>query len=379
MTRNHTKSPEYPLPCYLLDEEKLIANLKLIKSVREEAGVDIILAFKAFALWPIFPLIKKYMSGATASSLWEALLCQEEIGRKAHTYSPAYLPEDIKKLTELSSHLTVNSLEEYHRYKHIFKKEKVSIGLRVNPEYSTVKIDLYNPAAVGSRLGVSERKLRKYGLPAGIEGLHFHSLCESSAQDFKNTLSVFEKKFKKYFKQLKWVNFGGGHLMTRKGYDLDLLISTLSAFKRRHGLKVILEPGSAVAWQTGDLHARVLDIVENGEVKTAILDVSFTAHMPDTLEMPYRPEIEDTSPNGKYKYKLGGVSCLAGDVLDYYNFEAPLQVEDMVILKDMMHYTMVKTTMFNGVKHPSIAVKKKNDSIEVLRRFTYEDFKSRLG
>lgn len=379
MTANHTKSPDYPLPCYLLDEEKLIANLKLIKSIRREAGVDIILAFKAFALWPIFPLLKKYLSGATASSLWEALLCQEEMGIKAHTYAPAYLPEDIKKICELSSHLTVNSLEEYYRHEHIFKKNKVSIGLRVNPEFSTVKTDLYNPASVGSRLGVAIEGLEKNGLPSGIEGLHFHTLCESSAQDFKSTLNVFEKKFKKYFKQLKWVNFGGGHLMTKKGYDVDLLIATLSAFKRRHRLNIILEPGSAIAWETGDLHSRILDIVENGGIKTAILDVSFTAHMPDTLEMPYRPDITDTHPKGKYKYKLGGVSCLAGDALDYYNFEAPLQVGDVLVLKDMMHYTMVKTTMFNGVKHPSIAVKKKNGSVEVLRKFTFADFKNRLG
>jgi len=379
MTANQTSSPAFPLPCFLLEEEKLINNLRLIKSIRKEAGVDIILALKAFSLWPTFPLIKKYMSGATASSLWEALLCNDEMGRKAHTYAPAYLPEDLKQLCDLSSHLTVNSLNEYYRHQDLLSAKKVSVGLRVNPEYSIVETDLYNPAAVGSRLGVPSEVLEKNGLPPEIEGLHFHTLCESSAEDFKKTLEVFEQKFRKYFKQLKWVNFGGGHLITKAGYNVDLLIETLLEFKSRHKLKIILEPGSAIAWQTGDLHSRVLDIVDNGGVKTAILDVSFTAHMPDTLEMPYRPEVEETDPKGKYKYKLGGVSCLAGDYLDDYRFVAPLQVGDVLVLKDMMHYTMVKTTMFNGVKHPSIGFRKKNGNIDIWRKFTYQDFKNRLG
>lgn len=375
------KKNQIPLPCFLLEEAKLIRNLELIRSVKNAAGIDIILAFKAFSMWHSFPLIKQYLDGATASSLWEALLCAEGLETKAHTYSPAYLPEDIEQLGSCSSHLTFNSISEYDRYAAQLRQQAVSLGLRVNPEYSTVATDLYNPASKGSRLGVTAKELKKKGLPKFIEGLHFHSLCESSAQDLVDTLAAFEKRFAAFLPKLKWVNMGGGHLMTGKDYDIELLIKTLKSFRKKYNVKVILEPGSAIAWETGDLHCRVLDIVKSHGTQTAILDVSFTAHMPDTLEMPYRPVIEGANKDGKgkFSYRLGGVSCLAGDFLGEYGFDKKIKPGDELILKDMMHYTMVKTTMFNGVKHPSIACLKKDGNLEVWRTFTYDDFKSRLG
>lgn len=371
-----------PSPAYVLDEARLIRNLQLIRDVQDRAGVSIILALKGFATWRVFPLVGQYLGGATASSLHEARLIFEEMGCPAHTYAPAYLPEEFEEILRYSSHVTFNSLSEYERYREqiLNWKEPVSIGLRVNPEYSEVEVDLYNPAARGSRLGVDAEAVRD-GLPADIEGLHFHVLCESSSYDLEKVLAVFEERFGHLFGQLKWVNFGGGHLMTRRGYDTDHLLRLLQSFRERYGLEVILEPGSAIAWQTGELVSRVLDIVDNHGVQTAILDVSFTAHMPDTLEMPYRPEVlgaTDPRP-GKPTYRLGGVSCLAGDYMEAYSFDEPLRVGDRVVLLDMIHYTMVKTTTFNGVKHPSICIWRENGDLEVVRTFGYEDFKERLS
>lgn len=371
-----------PSPAFVLDEERLIKNLELIADVQRRAGVSIILALKGFAMWRVFPLVKEYLSGATASSLHEARLIYEEMGCKAHTYAPAYLPGEFEEILGYSSHLTFNSLSQYERYREQVERwrEPVSVGLRVNPEYSEVEVDLYNPAAPGSRLGVSAKALQD-GLPPGIEGLHFHVLCESSSYELEKALAAFEEKFGHLFHQLKWVNFGGGHLMTRKGYDIEHLIGLLSTFRQKHNLEVILEPGSAIAWETGELVSTVLDIVHNHGVKTAILDVSFTAHMPDTLEMPYRPKVLGATDfeEGKPSFRLGGVSCLAGDYMDYYSFDKPLQVGDRIILLDMIHYTMVKTTTFNGVKHPSICIWKGNGQLEVVREFGYEDFKGRLS
>lgn len=372
---------QFSSPSFILEEEKLIANLEKIAAVQAAADIHIILALKAFSMWPMFPLVGKYLTGATASSLGEARLIFEEMGVKAHTYSPAYLPEEFSDLLNYSSHLTFNSLSQFHQFEEEINKSEVSAGLRVNPEYSEVETDLYNPASPVGRLGETRPNLPDV-LPSGIEGLHFHTLCESSSYTFERTLAVFEEKFSAYFPQLKWVNFGGGHLMTRADYDQEHLVVVLKAFKARHPhLQVIMEPGSAIAWQTGFLLTRVLDIVENHGVKTAILDVSFTAHMPDTLEMPYRPAIRNaTDPvAGKPTYRLGGVSCLAGDYMTEYSFEQPLKIGDRLILEDMIHYTMVKTTMFNGVKHPDIAVLRPSGKLEVLRTFNYEDFKSRLG
>lgn len=372
-------------PAFVLDLERLRKNLSLIQSVQEKAGVKVILALKAFATWPVFPLIKEYLYGATASSLNEARLIYEEMGCKAHTYAPVYFPDDMEELIRYSSHLTFNSLTQFDQYRKQLQASAsaVSLGLRVNPEYSEVETDLYNPAVPGSRLGVLSDHLPTE-LPAEIKGLHVHTLCESSAQATQNLLAAVEEKFGRFLPTLEWLNLGGGHLMTRKEYDLDLLVNSLKDFRRRHPhLELILEPGSAIAWETGELVSTVLDIVESGGVKTAIVDVSFTAHMPDTLEMPYRPTILGSHkyPGGyPFQYRIGGVSCLAGDFLEVYGFDEPLKIGDRLIFWDMIHYTMVKTTMFNGVKHPSLYLAEfSKNSYLLQRKFTYQDFKKRLG
>ncbi len=373
-----------PSPAYVLEMSLLKRNLELIKSVQDRAGVSIILALKGFAMWRVFPLVAQYLKGATASSLWEARLIFEEMGKKAHTYSPAYLPEDFATILRYSSHITFNSINQYLQYKDQVSAfpEKVSPGIRVNPEYSEVETDLYNPAAPGSRLGEVIDNF-KGQLPEGVEGLHFHTLCESSSFELEKVLAAFESRFAPFFPQLKWVNFGGGHLMTRKDYDTNHLVQLLQDFRRRYPhLEVILEPGSAIAWETGVLVSTVLDIIENRGVKTAILDVSFTAHMPDTLEMPYRPRIigADREPvAGKPAYRMGGVSCLAGDYMTEYSFDHELQIGEKIILEDMIHYTMVKTSTFNGVKHPNIDIWHEDGTLEVVREFGYEDYKNRLS
>lgn len=368
-----------PSPSFVLDEAQLIKNLELLKEVQERAGVSIILALKAFSMWKLFPLVGQYLSGATGSSLHEARLIYEEMGRKAHTYSPAYLPAEFSEIVRYSSHITFNTLTEYQRYR-AKVPPGVSMGLRVNPGYSPVETDLYNPAIAGSRLGEWPAALEG-SWPSGVEGLHVHTLCESGADHFKRLVEAVEQHFGPYLKHLKWVNFGGGHLITRQGYDVDLLVETLVDFRSKYELEVILEPGSAIAWETGDLVSTVLDIIDSGGIKTAILDVSFTAHMPDTLEMPYRPAIVGaTDPiTGKPTYRLGGVSCLAGDYLSEYSFENELVAGDRVILKDMIHYTMVKTNHFNGVMHPNICKWTVDDKLEVLKSFTFEDYKGRLS
>ena len=372
---------DVPAPAFVLDVSRLRRNLRTLAHVQREADVSIILALKGFALWRVFPLIREYLQGATASSLWEAQLIREEMGERAHTYAPVYLPEDFDRVLTLSSHLTFNSLQEFYRFREKALGTDCSLGLRVNPEYSEVETDLYNPALPGSRLGMLADQLPEQ-LPEGISGLHVHTLCESSAQATAQLIGAVERRFGAWIDQLSWINLGGGHLMTRPGYDLAHLIQSLRAFRQKYPhLKVILEPGSAVAWETGELVARILDIVDNGGVKTAMLDVSFTAHMPDTLEMPYRPKIlgaTDPAP-GKPTYRLGGCSCLAGDYLEEYAFDQPLRTGDQLILLDMMHYTMVKTTTFNGVRHPAICLWREDQQLEVVRRFRYADFKNRLS
>jgi carboxynorspermidine decarboxylase len=367
-------------PTYVIDEERLQQNLELISQVQKDAGVDIILAFKGFACWPLFPLVRKYLKGATASSLHEARLCFKEMKTKAHSYCVAYRPEEFDEMLSYSSHLTFNSLTQYERWKEQALQHPVSLGLRVNPGWSDVETDLYNPTSPTSRLGIDAESLAG-GLPEGIEGLHFHALCESSAESLEQVITSFEAKFGHLLHSLKWVNMGGGHLMIRKGYNLDLLVQILTRFREKHDVQVILEPGGAIAWETGELISTVLDIVERGGVKTAILDVSFTNHMPDTLEMPYRPQIIGaTDPvEGKPCYRLGGLSCLAGDFMSEYSFEQELQIGDRIVFLDMIHYTLVKTTMFNGLHHPSIALAKANGEVEVFRSFGYEDYKSRMG
>ena len=347
-------------PSFVLDEQLLENNLTLIKDVQDQSGVHIILALKGFAMWSVFPKVYQYLSGATASSLYEARLIFEEMGCKAHTYCVAYMEDEFDEICKYSSHMTFNSIHQFTKFYSRLKKNdpNISPGIRVNPEYSEVETLLYNPAAPGSRLGEVVDNFNGV-LPEGVEGLHFHTLCESSSFDLEKTLAVFEAKFSPFFEKLIWVNFGGGHLMTRKGYDTNHLIGLLKAFKKRYPhLEVILEPGSAIAWDTGPLVAHVLDIHESRGVKTLILDVSFTAHMPDTLEMPYRPRIRGASDpvEGKPTYRLGGTSCLAGDFMMEYSFEKEMEPGDQIILEDMMHYTMVKTSMFNGVHHPDICI-----------------------
>lgn len=377
------QSLKFDRPTFLLDEARLLENLTLIKSVKEASGAKIILALKGFAFWRVFPMINQYLDGATASSLNEAQLIFEEMGEKAHAYAVAYEPREFDQYCQISSHITFNSLRQFEQFRPIIRTSfpEISLGLRVNPRYQGLKTtDLYNPSNPGSRLGMAVENLPSK-LPEEIEGLHFHVLCESDASDLVEVLRLFESGFKVHFPRLKWVNFGGGHLMTRKGYDVEKLISAIKSFKEKYDLEVILEPGSAIAWDCGPLVAKVLDIVEDSGIKTAILNVSFTAHMPDTLEMPYRPRVLGTVPveNAPHQYRLGGNSCLAGDYMDVYGFEAPLKIGDQIILMDMMHYTMVKTSFFNGVQHPDIAILKKNGEIQTYRTFTYEDYKSRLG
>ena len=370
-------------PAFILEEDKLRRNLSIIADVQKRAEVQIILAFKAFSMWSVFSIVKEYISGATASSLFEARLCFEEMGTKAHTYAPAYFPNEFDQLMELSSHITFNSIAQYERFQKqlSLSSHPISAGIRVNPEYSEVETDLYNPCAPGSRLGevIDNFKGR---LPKGIEGLHFHNLCESNSYALEKTLASFEERFGDFLPQLKWINMGGGHLMTQKDYDIEHLIQVLQSFRKRHpNIKVILEPGSAFAWQTGVLYTTVMDIISNNGIQTAIIDASFTAHMPDTLEMPYRPTIRGAKDNdqGEHLYRIGGVSCLAGDFMEVYAFDQALKVGDSIIFKDMIHYTMVKTTMFNGVKHPSIAIWTKEREMRVIREFSYLDFKRRLS
>ena len=386
-------------PMYVVEESRLRGNLSLIRSVAQRAGVDIILAFKAFALWKTFPIFREYISSTTASSLSEARLAFEQFGSRAHTYSPAYTDDEIDAIARCSSHLTFNSLSQYERYADRVKavQPDISLGLRVNPEYSEVETMLYNPCAPGTRFGISADKLPDV-LPEGVEGFHCHCHCESGADVFQRTLQHIEEKFARWFPQLKWMNFGGGHLMTRADYDVDLLVHLLKDFKKRYPhLHVILEPGSAFAWQTGPLVAQVADIVEDKGIRTAILNVSFTCHMPDCLEMPYQPEVRggklidnscaafalqasklETQLTIDNCYRLGGNSCLSGDYMGMWQFDHELQVGENIIFEDMIHYTTVKTNTFNGVSHPAIAMLHEDGILEILREYTYEDYRDRM-
>ena len=377
-------------PMYVLEEQLLRRNLSLIKGVADAAGVEIILAFKAYALWKTFPIFREYIKATTASSLAEARLAVEKFGEPSHTYSPAYTADEISDIARLSSHLTFNSLSQLERYGQEARKvnPSLSLGIRVNPEYSEIETALYNPCASGSRFGVTADKL-PYELPAGVEGFHVHSHCESGAEVFQRSLAEIERHFSPWFPQLKWINFGGGHLMTRADYDVELLVNVLKRFRQRYPwLHVILEPGSAFGWQTGPLVAQVVDVVEDKGIRTAILNVSFTCHMPDCLEMPYMPAVRgaETLEQGDkafsegiaHVYRLGGCSCLSGDFMSAWRFDHELQVGENVIFEDMLHYTTVKTTMFNGVNHPSIAFLHADGELEILREYTAEDYFHRM-
>lgn len=370
-----------PSPCYVLDEVAFRKNLQLIKSVKELAGVEIILAFKAFAMWSAFPIVREYIQYSTASSLAEARLAFEEMGSPAHTYGPAYTDREFPEIVKCSSHITFNSLSQFHRLYPQTQFYNISCGLRINPEYSEVETDLYNPCSPGSRLGIVADLLDDK-LPEGVEGLHFHTLCESNSYNLEKTLEVVEQKFGKYFSQIKWLNMGGGHLMTKAGYDVEHLIQLLQNFKAKYPhLQLILEPGSAFAWQTGVLVSSVIDIVENKGIKTAMLDVSFSCHMPDCLEMPYKPAIVGATDavKGKPTYRMGGNSCLSGDFYGDWSFDEKLKIGDRIVFEDMIHYTMVKTTMFNGVSHPSIGIWTTENEFKLMREFGYEDYKERLS
>jgi carboxynorspermidine decarboxylase len=372
-----------PSPCYVIDEERFRRNLSIIKHVSEESGAEIILAFKGFAMWGVFPFLKEFIAGAAASSLHEARLCFEEIGVPAHTYSPVYKESGFESILKYSSHVTFNSLAQYNKFSGSLSgyPGKISAGLRINPEYAGTSHGIYNPCAPGSRLGVTADDLNGKGLPEGIEGLHFHVLFESDSFALEKVLLVVEKKFGKYFPKIKWINMGGGHLITREGFDTEHLVKILRRFRENTGLHVILEPGSAFAWETGELVSTVEDIVENQGIYTAILDVSFTAHMPDCLEMPYKPKVigAEDPVHGKYTYRLGGNSCLSGDFMGEWSFENELKTGDRIIFLDMIHYTMVKTTTFNGVHHPSIGIWTRNNKFRLIRKFGYEDYKNRLS
>jgi len=374
-------------PIYIIEEERLRRNLALISEVARRTDSEWILAFKAFALWKTFPIFREYISATTASSLDEARLAYEEFGAKAHTYSPAYKDSEIDDIVACSSHLTFNSLSQYQRFHD--RAGECSLGLRVNPEYSEIGTLLYNPCAPGTRFGVTADKLPAQ-LPSDIRGFHCHCHCESGADVFQRTLKHIEEKFSKWFTQIEWINFGGGHLVTRSDYDIELLVQMMQQFHQRYPhLKVIFEPGSAFAWQTGPLVSSVVDIVEDKGIHTAILDVSFTCHMPDCLEMPYYPEVrgaehvEANSDQGevmsdKWVYRLGGNSCLSGDFMGDWLFDHELQVGEQVIFEDMIHYTTVKTTQFNGIHHPSLAMQKMDGSLQILRVFGYEDYRNRM-
>ena len=370
-----------PTPFYIVYEDKLRKNLELIDRVKRLSGADIIMAFKANALWRSFPIVKEYCTNFTASSLNELQLGCDYLGGNAHSYCPAYTDKTIKSFLEKSSHITFNSLDQFARFAPQAIEAGVSPGLRVNPQCSVIETDIYNPALPGSRFGVTAEELGDT-LPEGIEGFHFHALCESTSYDLENVLKAFEADFGKFLPKLKWVNMGGGHLMTREGYDTDHLISLITDFRRRYpNLKVILEPGSAFTWRTGDLIVEVVDVVTNAGINTAIIDASFACHMPDCLEMPYKPAIsESVEPApGLPLYRLGGNSCLSGDWVGDWAFPAPLKRGDRLTLEDMNHYTTVKTTMFNGLQHPSIVLCRSNGECEYLRRFTYEDYRDRMS
>ncbi|MGM9802595.1 MAG: carboxynorspermidine decarboxylase [Muribaculaceae bacterium] len=378
----------YPTPYYIVYEDKLRKNLNLITDVMARSGAKIIMAFKANALWRTFDIFREYGICSTASSLNEMLLANNELHCKAHAYCPVYTASTIDGFIMGCSHITFNSVEQFHRFSEKIKQhnaanpaEAVSCGLRVNPMCSVVETDIYNPCSAGSRFGVTAQQLGDEW-PQGIDGMHFHALCESTSYDLQKVLTAIEEQFGKFLPQLKWINMGGGHLMTRQGYDVEHLIELITSFKTRYpNLEVILEPGSAFCWQTGDLEASVVDIVSNSGIQTAIVDVSFACHMPDCLEMPYQPAIEQSLEqvdNSKPTYRIGGNSCLSGDVIGDWSFNEPLKVGDRLTFKDMNHYTTVKTNMFNGIQHPAILLMHSNSQVEVLREYTYEDYKNRM-
>ena len=371
---------ELPTPCYVIDEKKLKENLEILKRVKEEAGCKILLAQKAFSCFFEYPLIGQYLDGTTASGLFEAKLGHEEMGKENHIFSPAFKAEEMEEITDICGHIVFNSFAQLEKYHDICNRKKVSVGMRVNPECSTQGDHaIYDPCAPGSRLGVTEKNFRA-DLAGWLDGLHFHTLCEQNSDDLERTLDAFEEKFGKYLNGMKWLNMGGGHHITRADYDIDRLIGCIRRVKERYGVEVYLEPGEAIALNAGYLAAEVMDIVENG-IRTLILDASAACHMPDVLEMPYRPPLKDSGMPGEkaYTYRLSSCTCLAGDVIGDYSFDREIAVGDRLYFEDMAIYSMVKNNTFNGMCLPSIAVMDEKGVCRVVKRFGYEDFKERLG
>lgn len=379
-------------PYYIIEESRIRRNMRRLKEAEERAGIKIIMAFKANALWKTFPIIAEYFTASTASSINEMKLSLDYLGNDVHAYCPVYTDETFTEFLNGSTHITFNSVAQFEKFlpcikayneEHEAEGRRVSAGLRVNPHCSVIETDIYNPCLPGSRFGVDASDLKS--LPEGVEGLHFHALCESSSYELEKVLDSLEQQFGPFLDQVKWLNMGGGHLITRKDYDIDHFVEVVKRLKERHpGLEIIIEPGSAFTWQTGDLKTTVLDVVENAGIKTAIIDASFACHMPDCLEMPYKPMIKealaDDSPveHPDHFYRLGGNSCLSGDYVGDWRFERPLKEGDELTLMDMNHYTTVKTNMFNGIQHPSIWLRREDGSLEKLREFTYEDYRDRM-
>ncbi len=376
-----TQLKTIPSPCFVMEEAKLARNLAIFERVQKEAPVEVMLALKGFALFPSFPLIRPYLAGASASSLWEARLAAEEFGKEVHVYAPTYRDQDFHQIIPLATHITFNSLSQWQRFSPLLEGSLAKGGLRINPEYSPVQTGLYNPCVPGSRLGVTAGQIGEE-LPSGVSGFLSHNLCESDSYALEKTLTQIEALFDPWLAQIHWLNLGGGHLMTRQDYNLDHAIQVLRAFHARHPhLRLILEPGSAIAWETGFLLSTVEDLIPTPEFTHAMLDVSFTAHMPDCLEMPYRPMIRGSHQpeTGEPHYRMGGSSCLAGDFLGDYAFDHPLTTGDRLIFEDMMHYTLVKTTMFNGVPHPAIGLLRADGTFTLWREFDYSDYRRRMG
>ena len=370
-----------PTPCYVVDEARLIKNLELLRHVQQEAGCHILLAQKCFSMFRLYPLMGEYLAGTTASGIFEARLGHEEMGKENHVFAPAFRTEDMRELVQICDHIVFNSIAQLEKHRELWQNANTSVGIRINPECSTQESEhaIYDPCAVGSRLGVTLANFPEE-LPAGVEGLHFHTLCEQNSDDLLTTFKAFEAKFGKFFGQLKWLNLGGGHHITRADYDVQALIGLVKYIRSTYGVEVYLEPGEAVALNAGYLLTEVLDIVHNG-MDILILDASAACHMPDVLEMPYRPPLRyGYEANEKaHTYRLSSMTCLAGDVIGDYSFEHSVNVGDKLIFEDMAIYSMVKNNTFNGMPLPDIVLLKKDGSTELVRRFGYEDFKGRLS
>ena len=367
-------------PCYVVDESLLIKNLEIMKEVQDRTGCHILLAQKGFSMYSVYPLIGSYLKGVTSSSLFEARLGFEEMGKEVHIYAPAYKEEEFDEILKYSDHIVFNSFNEWNKYKdkvRNYSQKKIECGIRINPEYSEIETDIYNPCFENSRLGTTLKNFKEDELD-GIDGLHFHTMCEQNSDTLERTIEVVDKKFGKYLKNMKWLNFGGGHHITREDYDIETLIKSILYMKEKYDLEIYLEPGEAVALNTGYLVSTVLDITENG-MKLAILDTSAACHMPDVLEMPYRPNIIGSGMPNEYEntYRFGGPTCLAGDIIGDYSFKEPLKPGDKLVFCDMAHYSMVKNNTFNGIILPDIVLST-NEGIKVIKKFNYDDFKSRL-